>query len=62
MEKHPAELDDETLVEWIGDCLCVAERAEHRRDWDLYREARAELRALTAECFHRGWNFAEPSE
>jgi hypothetical protein len=49
-----AELDDETLIEWIGGALCVAEVAEERRDWTLYREAVRELDALCEEWSRRG--------
>lgn len=50
----PAEsLDDETLIEWIAGALCVAEVAEERRDWALYRTAMAELDALLKELKRR---------
>jgi len=53
MEKRPDELDNETLIEWIGGALCVAEVAEERRDWALYRDAVRELRDLRAELLRR---------
>lgn len=53
MEKRPDELDDETLIEWIGGALCVAKVAEERRDWALYRDAVRELRDLRAELLRR---------
>lgn len=42
------DLTDERLIEWIGDCYCMADVAERRRDWALYRDAVAELRELWA--------------
>ncbi len=38
--------EPDQLAEWIVDCVCVAEIAERRRDWGLYRDAVTELRAL----------------
>lgn len=53
MEKRADDLDDETLIEWIGGALCVAEVAEERRDWALYRDAVRELDELRAELLRR---------
>lgn len=43
----------EQLEDWIVDCLCVAESAERRRDWDLYRDAVRELNSLCASYLAR---------
>ncbi len=38
-----------TLVEWIRDCIAIAQGAEQRQDGQLYAEAVAELRVLFGE-------------
>ncbi len=42
-----------TLVEWIRDCIAIAQGAEQRQDGQLYAEAVAELRVLFSEYQRR---------
>mgnify|MGYP003382648699 CR=1 FL=1 len=49
----PREMDTTQLVDWIRDCIAVAEVASDRRDKRLYSDALEKLRELVLEYRQR---------